>query len=37
MSGRSIELGRNVAERAVGDKVFRRARDLPVRAGCYAE
>src|SRR5207248_5139255 len=37
MSGTIIELGRNVAERAVGDKVFVSARDLPVRAGCYAE
>ena len=37
MSGTIVELGRNVAERAVGDKVFVSARDLPVRAGCYAE
>src|SRR5258708_8687728 len=37
MSGTIVEIGRNVAERAVGDKVFVSARDLPVRAGCYAE
>ena len=37
MSGTIAELGRNAAGRAVGDKVFVSARDLPVRAGCYAE
>src|SRR5258708_10223804 len=36
MSGRIVECGPNVAERAVGDEVFISARDLPVRAGCYA-
>ncbi len=37
MSGTIVECGPNVADRAVGDKVFVSARDLPVRAGCYAE
>src|SRR5436190_19864032 len=37
MSGRIVECGSNVADRAVGDQVFVSARDLPVRAGCYAE
>jgi NADPH:quinone reductase len=37
MSGRVVECGPGVADRAVGDKVFVSARDLPVRAGCYAE
>jgi NADPH2:quinone reductase len=37
MSGTIVECGRAVADRAVGDKVFVSARDLPVRAGCYAE
>ena len=37
MSGTIAELGPGVAGRAVGDAVFVSARDLPVRAGCYAE
>jgi len=37
MSGRIVECGHNVSDRAVGDNVFVSARDLPVRAGCYAE
>jgi NADPH:quinone reductase len=37
MSGTIVECGRAVLDRAVGDKVFVSARDLPVRAGCYAE
>jgi len=37
MSGRIAECGPGVTGRAVGDKVFVSARDLPVRAGCYAE
>ena len=37
MSGTIVECGPGVAGRAVGDKVFVSARDLPVRAGCYAE
>jgi len=37
MSGTIVECGGGVAGRAVGDKVFVSARDLPVRAGCYAE
>ena len=37
MSGTIAECGPSVADRAVGDKVFVGARDLPVRAGCYAE
>src|SRR5271154_4976948 len=37
MSGTIVECGSGVADRAVGDKVFVSARDLPVRAGCYAE
>src|SRR5712691_10496404 len=37
MSGTIVELGRNAVDRALGDKVFVSARDLPVRAGCYAE
>jgi NADPH2:quinone reductase len=34
MSGTIAKCGRNVLDRAVGDKVFVSARDLPVRAGC---
>src|ERR1700691_5011366 len=37
LSGTIVARGRNVADRAVGDAVFVSARDLPVRAGCYAE
>jgi NADPH:quinone reductase len=37
MSGTIAECGLGVADRAVGDPVFVSARDLPVRAGCYAE
>src|ERR1700683_2762136 len=37
LSGTIVALGRNVADRAVGEAVFVSARDLPVRAGCYAE
>jgi NADPH2:quinone reductase len=37
MSGRIVECGAGVTERAVGDKVFVSARDLAERAGCYAE
>ncbi len=37
MSGTIVECGGDVADRAVGDAVFVSARDLPVRAGCYAE
>ena len=37
MSGTIVECGEGVAEQAVGDDVFVSARDLPVRAGCYAE
>ncbi len=37
MSGTVAACGADVAGRAVGDKVFVSARDLPVRAGCYAE
>src|SRR5947208_14849969 len=37
MSGRIVELGANVTGRQVGDEVFISARDLPERAGCYAE
>jgi NADPH2:quinone reductase len=37
MSGTIVELGASVADRAVGEPVFVSARDLPVRAGCYAE
>ncbi len=37
MSGTIVECGGGVTDRAVGDTVFVSARDLPVRAGCYAE
>src|SRR5216683_289327 len=37
MSGRVVECGTGVTERAVGQAVFVSARDLPVRAGCYGE
>lgn len=36
-SGTVVAHGRNVAEPAIGTPVFVGARDLPVRAGCYAE
>jgi len=37
MSGIVVAQGRNVAAPAIGQPVFISARDLPVRAGCYAE
>ena len=37
MSGTIVECGADVTGRAVGQSVFISARDLPVRAGCYAE
>jgi NADPH:quinone reductase len=37
MSGTIIECGGKVDDRDIGDRVFVSARDLPVRAGCYAE
>jgi hypothetical protein len=37
MSGIVVERGRNVTELAVGQKVLVSARELPERAGCYAE
>jgi NADPH2:quinone reductase len=37
MSGTIVECCPGVTDRAVGDNVFVSARDLPVRAGCYAE
>jgi len=37
MSGTVVAHGRNVAAPAIGQPVFVSARDLPVRAGCYAE
>lgn len=37
MAGTVAELGEGVARFAVGDKVYVTARELPVRAGCYAE
>jgi NADPH:quinone reductase len=37
LAGTIVEQGRRVAEPAVGQPVFVSARDLPVRAGCYAE
>jgi NADPH2:quinone reductase len=37
MSGTIAETGRNVQSLTTGQPVFISARDLPVRAGCYAE
>jgi NADPH:quinone reductase len=37
MSGTVVDHGRNVAGPAIGQRVFVSARDLPIRAGCYAE
>ncbi len=37
MSGTIAACGDGVAGRAIGEPVFVSARDLPVRAGCYAE
>src|SRR5690348_374843 len=37
MSGVIVERGGSVRDREVGERVFVSARDLPVRAGCYAE
>ena len=37
MSGTIVECAKGVTDREVGDNVFVSARDLPVRAGCYAE
>jgi NADPH2:quinone reductase len=37
MSGTIVECGPGVADQTVGRPVFVSARDLPVRAGCYAE
>ncbi len=37
LSGTVVERGRNVAEPPLGHPVFVSARDLAVRAGCYAE
>jgi NADPH:quinone reductase len=37
MSGTVVAHGRGVAEPPIGQPVFVSARDLPVRAGCYAE
>jgi NADPH:quinone reductase len=37
MSGTIVECGTEVVDRRIGDQVFVSARDLPVRAGCYAE
>jgi NADPH2:quinone reductase len=37
MSGTVVALGANVTAPAIGQPVFVSARDLPVRAGCYAE
>jgi NADPH:quinone reductase len=37
MSGTIVECGEGVADRSIGDQVFVSARDLPVRAGGYAE
>jgi NADPH2:quinone reductase len=37
LSGTVVGQGRDVAQPAIGQPVFVSARDLPVRAGCYAE
>ena len=37
MSGTVVALGANVTAPAIGQPVFVSARDLPMRAGCYAE
>ncbi len=37
LSGTVVELGPGVAHPVIGQPVFVSARDLPVRAGCYAE
>ncbi|MGC2415193.1 MAG: zinc-binding dehydrogenase [Stellaceae bacterium] len=37
MSGTIVECGDGVEDRRIGDQVFVSARDLPVRAGCYAD
>jgi len=37
MSGTVVERGENAIALALGQKVFVSARELPVRAGCYAE
>jgi NADPH2:quinone reductase len=37
MSGTIAACGSAVTDRAIGEPVFVSARDLPVRAGCYAE
>ena len=37
MAGTVAELGASAARFAVGQKVYVTARELPVRAGCYAE
>ena len=37
MSGTIVERGAGVTDREIGEQVFVSARDLPVRAGCYAE
>ena len=37
MTGMVVGHGRNVAGPAIGQPVFVSARDLPIRAGCYAE
>jgi NADPH2:quinone reductase len=37
MSGTVVALGANVTAPAIGQPVFVSARDLPIRAGCYAE
>src|SRR6516165_788611 len=37
LSGTVVERGRGITKPEVGSPVFVSARDLPVRAGCYAE